>query len=206
MPTTEERRWRNRERIDQESAWPRPRFTIRSLLIATTIIAALSPAAWFAWLLLLNASTAWGTHAVLGTALLLALAAAVAIERQWCEARLLEWICRGRLRVFPLRGVRRCGRGAAVLLVRSREPRHDATQSLGLPRTCPANTEAKFGACSRLDLGSRTDLASPSDEDFDQVAHLLWTLLFAVVGGSISLLIWAIGRRRIPRGADDERV
>jgi hypothetical protein len=64
----------NRPRLAQR--WPR--FTIRGLLWTTTAVACLFPAVWFAWFLLLNASTPWGAHAVLGTGLLLGLAATVA--------------------------------------------------------------------------------------------------------------------------------
>ena len=65
--------------------------------------------------------------------------------------------------------------------------------------------KSKFGAMFPIGPGLPNGPGTPSHEDFDQVAHLLWTLLFAVAGGSISLLIWAIGQRRTTCGANDER-
>ncbi len=181
------------------SAWPRPLFTIRSVLWTTTIVAALFPAAWFAWFLLLNASTPWGTYAMLGTALLLALAGAVAISGS------------GATRAF-WSGFATVG--LAYFLLVAGDMATGGMRSYLFDRESLATTEfnhwayreyivsplvAKYG--NMIPAGTKF----PSDPDFDQVAHLLWTLLFAALGGSISLLIWAIGQRRIPRGADDER-
>ena len=184
------------------SAWPRPRFTIRALLWTTTIVGALFPAAWFAWFLLLNASTAWGTHAVLGTALLLALAAAVAVNGRGATRAFWSGFATVGFAYFLFVA---CDIAAAGPLggYYSFDRDNLATTQLHhwayLEYVWPA-LKSKFGTMDPSGPGT------PSHEDFDQVAHLLWTLLFAVVGGSISLLIWAIGQRRIPRGADDERV
>ena len=175
-----------------------PRFTIRGLLWITTVIAAMFPATWFAWFLLLNASTQWGTHAVLGTAVLLALAGAVAISGS------------GATRAF-WSGFAAIGFAYFLLIVC--EIASDGVRSYLFDREALATTRfnqwvyreyifpalvAKHGNVFPSGTGA------PMDTDFDQVAHLLWTLVFAFSGGLLSLLVWAVGGRHCKRGSIHE--
>jgi hypothetical protein len=45
----------------------------------------------------------------------------------------------------------------------------------------------------------------PASDDFVKIADLLWTVLFAFVGGWISLAIWATGPKARRQGASDDQ-
>jgi hypothetical protein len=180
-------------------AWPRPRFTIRALLWTTTIIASIFPATWFAWFLLLNASTTWGTHAMLAAALLLALTTAVAISGSGAKRAFWSGFATVGCAYFLLVVCDLATGGMrSYLFDRENLITTRLNQSVYREYVFPAMV-AKNGNMFSLGAGR------PSQEDFDQVAHVLWALLVAALGGLASLVIWAIGQRRSPRGADDER-
>jgi hypothetical protein len=205
------------------------RFSIRSLLLLTTAVAALFPAAWFAWFLLLNASTPWASFAYWLTASILAGAVLIAINRT--------------------RGTRSYWAGFAVagfvffLIVPSQllgEPFsswiHDrdhlltprlsraayARYVMPIIQTAPVTSFVPAGGAAPGGFASGAQPpamgiaggpaysfvvgpSQPDSADFVKVADLLWTLLFAFVGGWISLAIWATGPKARTQGTSDDQ-
>ncbi len=187
----------NRPRV----AWPRLRFTIRGLLLATAVVAAVFPASWLAWLLLLNASTAWGTYAVLGTAMLLALAAAVAISGSGARRAFWSGFAAVGFVYFLLvvcNITAGGGGGGFELFDREKLVTEQWNAWAWFEYVRPKLTPMP-GFAGGYAIGP----GLPAYEDFRQVAHSLWTLLFACGGGLVSLGIWTTGPPRPARGADN---
>jgi len=165
----------------------------------TALVAALFPAGWFVWFLLLNASTAWGTHAVLGTAVLLAIAAAVALSRDGAARAFWGGFAAVGFVYFLLVvcNIAAGGGGGYYLFDRQKLVTRQWNQWIYreyvVPRLIP-----KPGFPGSYMEGP----GSTAWEDFDQVAHSLWTLLFACGGGLVSLVIWTTGPPRPARGGD----
>jgi hypothetical protein len=178
----------------QRLSWLRPRFSIRSLLLATTVIAALFPVAWFGWFLLMNSSTQWAMAAFWLTASILAVSVMLAVGR------------RG--------GARSYWTGFAVvgllyfLLVPCDLP-NDQRGNMCFDRETLVSTRVSRYAYNEYvwprllqSFGSNvTGMPAftlgpgrPSQDDFINVAELHWTLLFAFLGGWISLMIYWTGR------------
>jgi hypothetical protein len=178
----------------QRLSWLRPRFSIRSLLLATTIIASLFPVAWFGWFLLMNASTQWGAAAFWLTAFILAVSIMLAVNRQ------------GRTRAY-------CTGFATVgllyfLLVPCGLPRQQLGFTTVLDREVHATTRLSrfayyeyvfprllqsFGPAVAGTPAFTLGPGRPGDDDFINVAELHWTLLFAFLGGWVSLLLYRNG-------------
>jgi hypothetical protein len=186
----------NRPRL----AWLKPRFTIRGLLWTTALVAALFPAGWFFWFLLLNASTAWGTHAVLGTAVLLAIAAAVALSRGGAARAFWGGFAAVGFVYFLLVvcNIAAGGGGGYYLFDREKLVTKQLDQWVYREYVMPKLTPLP-GFAGGYAIGP----GLPALEDFEQVAHSLWSLLLGCGGGLVSLVIWMTGPRRPARGADN---
>ncbi len=187
----------NRPRL----AWLKPRFTIRGLLWMTALVAALFPASWFVWFLLLNASTAWGTHAVLATAVLLAIAAAVALSRDGATRAFWSGFAAVGFVYFLLvvcNIAAHGGGGGGYVFDREKLVTEQWNAWAWFEYVRPKLTPMP-GFAGGYAIGP----GLPAYEDFRQVAHSLWTLLFACGGGLVSLGIWTTGPPRPARGADN---
>jgi hypothetical protein len=166
--------------------------------LATAVVAAMFPAAWFAWFLLQSASTPWGTHAVLGTAMLLALAAAVALAGTGATRAFWSGFAAIGLAYFLLVACELSNGGMGRYLFDRDSLATTRVNRWAYHEYIIQPLVAKHGIM--IPAGTRF----PESTDFDQVAHLLWTLFLAGFGGSISLFIWAAGQLRSKRGANHE--
>jgi len=173
-----------------------PRFTIWGLLWTTTIIACVFPTAWFAWFLLLNASTSWGSHAFLGTAVALALSGAVAISSDGARRACCSGFAAVGLAYFL---VVPCSIAVNSARYTVFHPDHLATTK------CNRWVYRELAVPALLDRRARGVTFWTGEEDFVQVAHLLWTLPFGTGGGLLSLALWAAFGRAPRKEATHER-
>jgi hypothetical protein len=167
---------------------PRLRFSIRSLLMATTVVAAMFPLAWFAWFLLMNSSTAWASAAFWVTASILAVAVMIAVNRQGsARAYWTGFAVVGLIYFFLVPCDLPSDSRYMIYFDHESLPTARLTRFVYFEYVYPRliGGQPAFGATFTLGPGR------PGGDDFIMVAELLWTLLFAFIGGWISLLIWA---------------
>ena len=208
----------------------RPRFSIRTLLLVTTAVAALFPAAWFTRFLLLNASTQWASFAFWLTAAILAGGVLLAFNRRgptrsyWIGFAVVGI---GFLLLVPCGIAQRESFGFAPFdrdqLLTTRLSREAYARYVlpGIP-TAPVTSLVPPGGIAPGGFAPGTLPTAmafaggpyysfvmgpnqPNSDDFVKVADLVWTLLFAFVGGWVSLAIWATGPKSSRQGAADDQ-
>ena len=169
---------------------PRLQFSIRAMLIVTTAIAAAFPICWLVWTLLLNASVeSAAAFAFWLTASILAVSSLVAWNREGAIRSYGTGFSVVGLMYFLLVPCNIAGND--VVYSRSIRDQLITTQLSREFHRIQIEPQGVVGGIRRP-LGGPNQ---PNEEDFVQVAQLLWTIAFAFLGGWVSLLIYWTGRQ-----------
>lgn len=163
---------------------PRLQFSIRAMLIATTAVAAAFPICWLIWTLLLNASVEsaaafafWLTASILAVSLLVASNRDGAVRSYWAGFSVVGLMY---FLLVPCNIAPRSYRDQLITTQLSREFHRIRIE----PQAVSSGIRRPLGGPNQ-----------PNEEDFVQVAQLLWTIALAFLGGWVSLLIYWTGRR-----------
>jgi hypothetical protein len=176
-----------------------PRFSLRTLLIGMAVIAALIPLAGFT---LRNASNWIGALTFLIASQLLALSICIAIHRQ---GRTRAWWTG--FAIFGLAYFIIAGDPWSqpynyelftTALSKQIYVKFFSEEAQADPISAPEQPVPPPAGASILPQIAATVVAEPevpSERDFVMIAHLYWTLLFAICGGWVSVLLWWTGQR-----------
>ena len=177
-----------------------PRFSLRTLLIAMAVIAALIPLAGFT---LRNASNWIGALTFLVTSQLLAATICIAMHRQGVTRAFWSGCAIFGLAYFIIAGDPwsqpynyELFTSTLSKLAYNEYFSEEAVAPYPPPEPIPQPGVSVLPQMA----ATAEDLEVPSERDFVMIAHLYWTLLFAFCGGWVSVFLWWTGQRGTTQG------